>query len=105
MSSTRDDIINVLEPRAEDAASYMKTLGHQGRLMILAHLKTGEKSVGELEKLLNIRQAAVSQQLARLREEGIVDTRRDGKTVFYSLTDAKTTKMVAIIAELFNSTH
>ncbi|MEM8980443.1 MAG: metalloregulator ArsR/SmtB family transcription factor [Pseudomonadota bacterium] len=87
---------------AEDAASYMKTLGHQGRLMILAHLRLGEKSVGELERLLNIRQAAVSQQLARLREEGIVETRRDGKTVFYRLKDPKTSRMVTILAELFN---
>jgi len=97
-----DNIVSVLEPCAEDAASYMKTLSHQGRLMILAHLRQEEKSVGELEKILNIRQAAVSQQLARLREEGIVETRRDGKTVYYRLVDDRTSKMVSVLAELFS---
>ncbi len=51
---------------AEAAATYLKTLAHEGRLMILCHLGSGEKSVGELESLLDIRQAAVSQMLARL---------------------------------------
>ena len=63
---------------AEQAAAYLKTLAHEGRLMILCHLGAGEKSVGELESLLNIRQAAVSQMLARLRDENLVKTRRDG---------------------------
>jgi ArsR family transcriptional regulator, virulence genes transcriptional regulator len=52
---------------AEAAATYLKTLAHEGRLMILCHLGSGEKSVGELESLLDIRQAAVSQIPARLR--------------------------------------
>ena len=66
---------------AQHAAAFLKTLAHEGRLMILCHLGSGEKSVGELEDLLGIRQAAVSQMLARLREEGLVVTRREGKTI------------------------
>ena len=54
---------------AATAAAYLKTLAHEGRLMILCHLGDGEKSVGELEELLNMRQAAVSQMLARLRDD------------------------------------
>ena len=86
---------------ATDAAAYLKTLAHEGRLMILCHLCSGEKSVGKLEELLDIRQAAVSQMLARLREEGLVSTRRDGKTIYYSLADERTEQMIGLIYSLF----
>ena len=69
--------------------------------MILCYLGSGEKSVGELEALLEIRQAAVSQMLARLREEGLVSTRRDGKTVYYSLADESTYEMISLLYRLF----
>ncbi|MGR3760337.1 ArsR/SmtB family transcription factor [Roseobacteraceae bacterium NS-SX3] len=87
--------------RAADAAAFLKTLAHEGRLMILCHLGAGEKSVGELESLLGIRQAAVSQMLARLRDEGLVQTRRDGKTVFYSLKDRNTEEIIALLYRQF----
>lgn len=87
--------------RANEAAAYLKTLAHEGRLMILCHLCEGEKSVGELEDLLSIRQAAVSQMLARLRDEGLVKTRRDGKTIFYSLSDSNTEQVISLLYSLF----
>ena len=68
-----------METNAALAANFLKTMAHEGRLMILCHLGSGEKSVSELEDILNCRQAAVSQMLARLREDGMVDARRDGK--------------------------
>ena len=83
------------------AAAYLKTLAHEGRLMILCHLGDGEKSVGELERLLDMRQAAVSQMLARLRDEGLVSTRRDGKTIHYALADDRTRQMIGLLYELF----
>ena len=86
---------------AQAAAAYLKTLAHEGRLMILCHLGSGEKSVGELESLLDIRQAAVSQMLARLREEGLVTTRRDGKTIYYSLADNNTYEVIGLLYRLF----
>ncbi|WP_412565545.1 ArsR/SmtB family transcription factor [Thalassobius sp. MITS945101] len=86
---------------AQHAATYLKTLAHEGRLMILCHLGSGEKSVGELETLLEIRQAAVSQMLARLREEGLVSTRRDGKTIYYSLADENTREVISLLYRLF----
>lgn len=89
--------------RAAEAAAYLKTLAHEGRLMILCHLGTGEKSVGELENLLDIRQAAVSQMLARLRDEGLVATRRDGKTIYYSLSDSNTEQVIGLLYSLFCS--
>lgn len=86
---------------AASAAAYLKTLAHEGRLMILCHLGSGEKSVGELESLLEIRQAAVSQMLARLREEGLVSTRRDGKAIYYSLADQNTAEVIGMLYRLF----
>ncbi|PRY77863.1 ArsR/SmtB family transcription factor [Marivita geojedonensis] len=86
---------------AQEAAAYLKTLAHEGRLMILCYLGAGEKSVGELEALLNIRQAAVSQMLARLRDEELVKTRRDGKTMYYSLNDASTASLIAHLHGMF----
>ncbi|MFN4173021.1 MAG: ArsR/SmtB family transcription factor [Pseudorhodobacter sp.] len=87
--------------KAEDAAAFLKALSHEGRLMILCNLIGGEKSVGELESALGSRQAAVSQQLARLRLEGLVSCRRDGKTIFYSIQDPKVTRMIALMYEMF----
>lgn len=87
--------------RAAEAAAFLKTLAHEGRLMILCHLGAGEKSVGELEALLEMRQAAVSQMLARLRDEGLVQTRRDGKTIYYSLKNKNTEEIIALLYKQF----
>ncbi len=97
---TPDTSANMKE-NAASAAAYLKTLAHEGRLMILCHLGDGEKSVGQLEDLLQIRQAAVSQMLARLREENLVSTRRDGKTIYYSLADGNTRQVIGLLYELF----
>lgn len=86
---------------ARRASEFLKALGHEGRLMILCYLVTGEKSVGELESLLSARQAAVSQQLARLRYEGLVDSRRDGKTIYYRLTDDRSRQILELVYDLF----
>jgi DNA-binding transcriptional ArsR family regulator len=69
--------------------------------MILCHLASGEKSVMELEELLSARQAAVSQQLSRLRLEGLVTPRRDGKTIYYSLTDDRPRQIMEVVYDLF----
>ncbi len=93
-----------MQSNAQNAAAFLKTLAHEGRLMILCHLGTGEKSVGALEELLGIRQAAVSQMLARLREEGLVSTRREGKTIYYALADENTRRMINLLYDLFCET-
>lgn len=86
-----------------DASQLLKALSHEGRLMILCHLVTGEKSVTELEELLSARQAAVSQQLARLRLEGLVTPRREGKAIYYSLTDDRPKRILEVIYDMFCS--
>jgi ArsR family transcriptional regulator len=96
-----DAELAMMEINARRATEFLKALGHEGRLMILCHLAAGERSVTELERLLSQRQAAVSQQLARLRLERLVVSRRDGKTIYYSLADGRTRQMIETIHELF----
>lgn len=87
--------------RATEAAGFMKALAHEGRMMILCHLSAGEKTVTELENLLGQRQAAVSQQLARLRAEGLVSCRRQGKARLYSIADPRAAEVVGLMYRLF----
>ncbi len=102
VSGTLDDEeMDQILSNATTAANFLKAIGHEGRLMILCHLASGEKSVTELEELLSARQAAVSQQLSRLRLEGLVQPRRDGKTIYYSLTDDRSRAIIELVYELF----
>ena len=95
------DLVAALSGHADEAAAFLKALSHGGRLMILCHLARGEKSVSELEALIGQRQAAVSQQLARLRLEGLVSTRRDGKAIHYAIRDARVLAVLACLPPLF----
>lgn len=96
------DIAVWMATRADGIASFFKALSHEGRLMLLCHLASGEKSVTELEGLLGQRQAAVSQQLARLRLEGLVTTRREGKVIFYTLRDPRVLGLLRELPEIFD---
>jgi DNA-binding transcriptional ArsR family regulator len=86
---------------AMQASNFLKAISHEGRLMILCHLASGEKSVTDHEALLSARQAAVSQQLSRLRLEGLVIPRRDGKTIYYSLADDRPRQIMEVVYDLF----
>jgi DNA-binding transcriptional ArsR family regulator len=86
--------------RATEIVAFLKALSHDGRLAILCYLLSGPKSVSELEVLLSSRQAAVSQQLARLRLEGLVTARRDGKTMSYSILDPKVQDLLRLLDSL-----
>lgn len=90
-----------MRARAAEASALMKALAHEGRMMILCHLSGGEKTVSQLERLLDQRQAAVSQQLARLRSEGLVQSRRDGKARLYSVADPRAAEVVSLMYRLF----
>lgn len=96
-----DEEMDRIATNATEASNFLKALSHEGRLMILCHLVTGEKSVTELEELLSARQAAVSQQLSRLRLEGLVVPRRDGKAIYYRLADDRPRRMLELVYEMF----
>jgi DNA-binding transcriptional ArsR family regulator len=79
--------LDLLKTSAGDATRYLKALANQNRLLILCNLIDGEKSVGELERAIGLRQPTLSQQLARLRSGNLVQTRRDAKSIYYSIAD------------------
>nr|WP_319774253.1 metalloregulator ArsR/SmtB family transcription factor [Breoghania sp.] len=90
-----------MQDKAGQASAYLKALAHESRLMILCLLCEGEKSVTELESLLSLRQPTVSQQLARLRADNLVATRRDGKTIYYSLADENVLRILSTLHDMF----
>ena len=87
--------------QVRDATVFLKALAHEGRLMMLCHLVSGEKTVTEFEKLLSMRQPAVSQQLMRLRSDGLVTARRDGKAIYYAIADPRVAQVVSALHEMF----
>ncbi|MCB1368216.1 MAG: helix-turn-helix transcriptional regulator [Rhodobacteraceae bacterium] len=97
----QNHLVADLHQQADAAASLMKTLSNTARLMILCQLVEGERSVAELEKNLDTKQPNVSQQLARLRMEGYVSTRRDGRTIYYSLADDRVTSVIRNLHSTF----
>lgn len=90
-----------LRQNAQEAAEFLKTLGNEWRLMILCSLGDQEKSVSSLESELGIKQSALSQHLARLRRDGLVKTRRDAQTIYYSLSNPDVMTIIAVLQNLF----
>jgi ArsR family transcriptional regulator len=86
------------------ATGLLKRLGHPARLAILCRLVEGEMSVAEMESTLGLRQPSLSQQLAELRSAGIIEPRRESKTVFYRLADTKARRLVELLQQMFAST-
>jgi len=87
--------------KARDASEFLKALAHETRLLLLCYLAERERSVTELENILSLRQPTVSQQLARLRLDGLVTTRRDGKTIYYAIADERLHRVIGIIYDIF----
>tara|TARA_Y100000815_G_scaffold230728_1_gene220595 strand:- start:93 stop:440 length:348 start_codon:yes stop_codon:yes gene_type:complete len=96
---TKDFDLMVVQARK--ASDLLKALSHETRLLILCILSEGEKSVSELEDILSMPQAAVSQQLARLRMDALVETRRDGRMVYYSIVNRDVVSVVGTLYDLF----
>jgi len=95
------DEVAMLHEQARKASELMKALSHETRLMILCLLNEQEMSVSEIEEIVGLPQATVSQQLARLRLDRFVETRRDGRTVYYRIIDKQVGTIVESLYELF----
>ena len=93
--------LNHMRETAPRVSELMKVLSNEHRLMILCQLAEGEKSVGELVELLNVRQAALSQQLALLRKDGLVKTRREAQTIYYSLARDDVRRLMGFLYETY----
>ena len=100
-TGSRPQDIDRMSDNAKRASEFLKALAHESRLMILCILTEGEKSVSELEDHLGLRQPTVSQQLARLRADGLVATRRDGKTIYYSVASDEARTVIGAIYDVF----
>ncbi len=86
---------------AAEATAVLRVLANEDRLLLLCELSQGEKSVGELEELLDLHQPTLSQQLGVLRTEGLVETRRDGKRIYYSVADRKVLTLLKTLYDLY----
>ncbi len=100
----REVNLDAMRTAAAAASGFLRLLANEDRLLLLCQLTAGERSVGELEQLLDIRQPTLSQQLAVLREQALVATRREGKNVYYRLADARVTSTLLHLYELFCKT-
>ena len=86
---------------AAAAAELLRTLAHEARLSVLCELVGGERTAGALVEASGLSQSALSQHLAKLRDEGIVTTRRDGQTIHYRLADPRVETLLATLYQLF----
>jgi DNA-binding transcriptional ArsR family regulator len=91
----------LLRAAAGQAVAALKVLAHEARLLLLCQLAQGERSVSELEEQLGIHQPTLSQQLGVLRGEGVVNTRRSGKNIYYSVADPALLEILAVLYRLY----
>ena len=90
-----------IHDNAKRASVFLKSLANENRLVILCALADGEKNVSQLEEILGIRQPTLSQQLARLRADNMVSTRRQSKQIFYKLSSDEAKRVIGLVFELF----
>jgi DNA-binding transcriptional ArsR family regulator len=96
-----DSSMAEMRAHAGEAAGLMKALGNESRLLILCSLAEGERSVGELNAIVPLSQSALSQQLARLREQGLVQTRRESQTIFYALSPGPADRVIRLLHDIY----
>ena len=97
--------VQELENKAADIATLLKAMGNERRLVILCELVAhGEMSVGSMVKSIGLGQSALSQHLAKMREEGIVATRREGQTIWYRIAEPRVEELMAILHQLYCTT-
>jgi ArsR family transcriptional regulator len=87
--------------KAAEAAAMLRMLSHEARLAVLCELSGGERSAGALVESSGLSQSALSQHLAKLRDEGLVKTRREGQTIYYALADDKAARIIAVLYEIY----
>lgn len=98
----QDELLQQFRRQAGEAVGLLKAMANEPRLLVLCHLaESGEMSVGSLADQVGLSQSALSQHLAKLREEGLVSTRKEAQTVFYRLCDPKAEQLLRLLHDLF----
>ena len=101
----RKDIpVEALQDKAAEAAEFMRLFSTPGRLMLLCHIAQQERSVSDIQNDLGLKQPALSQQLAELRQAGLVKTRRESRTIYYSVADERVEAVMGLLLDLFCGT-
>lgn len=100
MTFSADELAQ-LKQKAPEAAELLRQLSNPSRLLLLCHIATQERSVGELEQDLGIKQPGLSQQLAELRQAGLVKTRRQSRSIYYSLADERAKGILNLLWQTF----
>lgn len=94
--------ISTFQQQAAEAAGLLKMLSNERRLMVLCHLVANDElTVGDLNARVGLSQSALSQHLAKLREEGVLATRKEAQTVYYRIADARTHQIIGLLHDLF----
>lgn len=100
-AKTTESMADRMHEHAADAAGLMKALGNESRLMVLCLLAESERSVSELNEIIPLSQSALSQQLARLRQQGLVNTRRESQTIYYSLAEGPADRVIRLLHDIY----
>ncbi|MBN3852590.1 MULTISPECIES: ArsR/SmtB family transcription factor [unclassified Paraburkholderia] len=95
------EALSALRESAEKCCALLKALAHEDRLLLLCQLTEGERNVGELEALVGVHQPSLSQHLGVLREEGLVETRREGKYIYYRLASTEVIQVMQTLSSLY----
>lgn len=95
--------LGLLQQQSEKASGLLKALANEKRLVIVCILCNGEKNVGELEQVVGLSQSALSQHLARLRRDGIVETRREAQTIYYSIKDPAVPMLLECLNDVYGT--
>lgn len=93
--------LELMKASAARASALLKAMGNPHRLLVLCQLAKGERSVGELERMIGLSQSALSQHLARLRRDNLVQTRRSAQTIYYSLAGREANAIIATLYQLY----
>ncbi len=104
MTTTYDLDVPTMRAAANQACTLMRVLSNPDRLMLMCQIAQGERCVGELEELLDIRQPTLSQQLAVLREEALVETRREGKQIYYRVASEQALAIMTLLYQMYCGT-
>lgn len=101
MVATLPEHIDVLRDSPAEVSGLLKTLSHPNRLLIACQLLEGEQSVSEIERRAGVKQPILSRDLARLRDEGLVATRRQSKMIYYRISDERLVRLVTALCSAF----
>lgn len=105
MPDTSHIDLDTMRASAGRTCSMLKTLANPDRLLLLCQISAGERCVSDLEEALDIHQPTLSQQLGVLREEGLVNTRREGKRIYYSIASAEALAIMNVLYDQFCAGH